>query len=44
MNIVVHPTYIRGGTMSWLCDNYLIGADGPGERLHQFPEVITELG
>ena len=44
MNIVVHPTYIRGGTMSWFCDNWLIGADGPGERLHQFPEVVTELG
>ena len=44
MNIVVHPTYIRGGTMSWFCDNYLIGAEGPGERLHHFPEVITELG
>jgi Xaa-Pro aminopeptidase len=44
MNIVVHPTYIRGHVMSWVCDNYLIGADGPGERLHHFPEVITELG
>ena len=38
MNIVVHPTYIRGNVMSWVCDNYLIEADGPGERLHQFPE------
>lgn len=44
MNIVVHPTYIRGGTMSWFCDNWLIGPDGPGERLHQFPEIITDLG
>jgi Xaa-Pro aminopeptidase len=44
MNIVVHPTYIRGHVMSWVCDNYLIGDDGPGERLHHFPEVITELG
>jgi Xaa-Pro aminopeptidase len=44
MNIVVHPTYIRGGVLSWVCDNYLIGPDGPGERLHRFPEVITELG
>jgi len=44
MNIVVHPTYIRGGVLSWVCDNYLIEAEGPGERLHAFPEIITELG
>ena len=44
MNIVVHPTYIRGHVMSWVCDNYLIEADGPSERLHRFPEIITELG
>ncbi len=44
MNIVVHPTYIRGHVLSWVCDNYLIEAGGPGERLHKFPEVITELG
>ncbi len=44
MNIVVHPTYIRGHVMSWVCDNYLIGDNGPGERLHHFPEIITELG
>lgn len=28
----------------WAPENWLIGADGPGERLHQFPEVITNLG
>ncbi len=44
MNIVVHPTYIRGHVLSWVCDNYLIEAGGPGERLHKFPETITELG
>ncbi|MDH3194687.1 MAG: M24 family metallopeptidase [Hyphomicrobiales bacterium] len=43
MNIVVHPTYIRGSVMSWLCDNYIIGPDGPGERLHAFPETVVEL-
>jgi hypothetical protein len=30
--------------LSWFCDNWIIGANGPGERLHQFPEVLTELG
>jgi Xaa-Pro aminopeptidase len=44
MNIVVHPTYIRGHVLSWVCDNYLIETNGPGERLHRFPEIITELG
>ena len=43
MNIVCHPTYIKGHVLSWVCDNYLIGASGPGERLHRFPEEITEL-
>ena len=44
MNIVVHPTYIHGGYLNWLCDNYLIGGNGPGDRLHQFPEQIVEVG
>jgi Xaa-Pro aminopeptidase len=44
MNIVVHPTYIHAGYLNWLCDNYLIGGNGPGDRLHQFPEEITEVG
>jgi len=44
MNIVVHPTYIHGGYLNWLCDNYLIGGNGPGDRLHQFPEEVIEVG
>ena len=43
MNIVVHPTYLHGGWVNWLCDNYFITGNGPGDRLHQFPEVITEV-
>jgi len=43
MNIVVHPTYIHGGYLNWLCDNYFIGGNGPGPRLHQFPEIIVEV-
>ena len=43
MNIVCHPTYMKGHVLSWVCDNYLIGDNGPGERLHRFPEEITEL-
>jgi Xaa-Pro aminopeptidase len=44
MNIVVHPTYIHNGYVNWLCDNYFITGNGPGDRLHQFPEVIAEVG
>jgi Xaa-Pro aminopeptidase len=44
MNIVVHPTYQYKGNLSWLCDNYIIGSNGPGDRIHQFPEVIVEVG
>jgi Xaa-Pro aminopeptidase len=44
MNIVVHPTYIHAGYLNWLCDNYLIGGNGPGDRLHQFPEEVVETG
>jgi len=44
MNIVVHPTYIHAGYLNWLCDNYLIGGNGPGDRIHQFPEEVVEVG
>jgi len=44
MNIVVHPTYLHGGYLNWLCDNYLIGGNGPGDRLHRFPEEVIEVG
>ena len=42
MVLACHPTYVTGRTYSWACDNYLIGENGP-ERLHAFPEAITEL-
>ncbi len=44
MNIVVHPTYLHLGWLNWVCDNYLIGDNGPGDRLHRFPEEIVEVG
>lgn len=44
-NMVVscHPTYALAGSFNWACDNFLITDRGP-ERLHQFPEIITEIG
>ncbi|HEY8580644.1 MAG TPA: M24 family metallopeptidase [Beijerinckiaceae bacterium] len=43
MVLAVHPTYVTKTTYSWACDNYLVTAKGV-ERLHAFPETITELG
>lgn len=42
MNFAVHPSYVRDGVMSWVCDNYLIRGDGSLERLHKYPEEIAE--
>jgi len=44
MNIACHPTYVYGGHLNWLCDNYIISGNGPMERIHQFPEEIVEAG
>ena len=43
MSIVVHPTHIVDGVTSWICDNYLVGADGVGPSIHRFPQKITSL-
>lgn len=43
MVVAVHPTYVTSTTYSWACDNYLITESGC-ERIHDFPEEITELG
>jgi Xaa-Pro aminopeptidase len=43
MVVACHPTFINDQGLHWICDNFLITEDGP-ERLHTFPECITELG
>jgi Xaa-Pro aminopeptidase len=43
MVLSCHPTYALAGSFNWACDDYLI-TDRGAERLHQFPEVITEIG
>ena len=43
MLFAVHPTYVTKTTYSWVCDNWLINAQGKIEALHKFPQVITEL-
>jgi Xaa-Pro aminopeptidase len=42
VNMACHPKYVRDGVFAWICDNYLIGPDGPGPRLHSFPQAIVE--
>lgn len=44
MNIVIHPAWVRGKALGWVCDNYFVEANGPSARLHQYPEAIIELG
>jgi Xaa-Pro aminopeptidase len=44
MNFACHPSYVKDGLFCWICDNWLIGEDGPGERLHAHPQAIVELG
>ncbi len=43
MNIVVHPTYIKDDLMSWVCNNYIIGNDGRGRRIHKYLQEIVAL-
>jgi hypothetical protein len=40
MNITVHPATWTDTVWSTVCDNYLIGPDGPGECLHKTPKEI----
>jgi Xaa-Pro aminopeptidase len=42
MVLAVHPAYVTATNYSWVCDNYLVTEHGV-ERLHDFPETITEL-
>lgn len=44
MNLVCHPGYVRGNVYSWICDNYIIGSNGPGDSIHQMPQKIFEVG
>lgn len=37
-----HPTYFIETGLHWVCDNFLLTANG-AERLHAFPEKITEI-
>ena len=40
MNITVHPAAATRTLWCTVCDNYIIGPDGPGECLHKTPKEI----
>jgi Xaa-Pro aminopeptidase len=42
MNMACHPSYPHLGVWWWICDNWLIGPDGAGDRLHAYPQRIVE--
>lgn len=43
MSIVVHPGKMTAENFAVVCDNYLIGDNGPSECLHRTPQSIIEL-
>jgi len=43
MCIVVHPGIMTDQMFAVVCDNYLIGPNGPGECLHRTPQHIIEV-
>jgi hypothetical protein len=43
MNFAVHPTFESPSIFAVICDNYMIGPNGPGECLHKTPKQIFEV-
>jgi Xaa-Pro aminopeptidase len=43
MNLAVHPGYETPSIFAVICDNYIVGDDGPGPCLHQTPKQIFEI-
>jgi hypothetical protein len=40
MNITVHPVAATDRVWVNVCDNYIIGPEGPGDCLHRTPKEI----
>ncbi|MGH2890687.1 MAG: M24 family metallopeptidase [Solirubrobacteraceae bacterium] len=38
----LHPSFNVPGAYSWICDNFLLDAEGRVERLHGFPQELFE--
>ena len=43
MNIACHPTWLSQKYFNSPTDNYIVGPNGVGDRIHKFPETIVEV-
>lgn len=43
MCLAVHPGYLTDSVFAVICDNYMIGVDGPGECLHSTEKRLFEV-
>jgi Xaa-Pro aminopeptidase len=43
MNLATHPAFVRGAMFAFVCDNFLVQADGPAERLHRTQQRVFEI-
>ena len=43
MNLAVHPSYETASIFAVICDNYIIGRDGPEACLHTTEKRIFEV-
>jgi Xaa-Pro aminopeptidase len=43
MNFAVHPGHATDSFYVFLCNNFLIGPEGPGESLHRTPPKVFEV-
>jgi Xaa-Pro aminopeptidase len=43
MNLAVHPGYESDSLFAVICDNYLVGAQGPSECLHKTAKQVFEI-
>lgn len=43
MCLVVHPSYETDSVFGVICDNYMLGPDGPGECLHRTEKKVFEV-
>jgi len=43
MCFAVHPGFETESIFAVICDNYIVGADGPGECLHKIEKKVFEL-
>lgn len=43
MNLTVHPMVVSDTVWAVVCDNYLIGSEGPGDCLHRTPKEIIPI-